>query len=320
MCFMTADQTIPTRPLLIPFEPPGDSRTASEPDEWQGVFRPHGRILRRVRAIRRTVFLILWTLTAITIQSVLVVVPGPAKVRFARIFWWMFGRLMGLKVRCIGQKAKRGRLKDGTRARPVLFVSNHSSWLDIVCLGSTLHACFVSKDDVADWPVVKTVARLGRTIFVSRQRGSTLKERDAMTSRLENGDNLVLFPEGTTSDGSRVLPFRSAFLSLAVGPNPPLVQPVSIVYDRLASMPTGRSTRAIFAYYGATSIGAHFWRLAQWKGLRASVMLHPPLEPADFPDRKALTNAVYAAVTAGTDALKQGRVPDPPRPEKRSTP
>ena len=114
----------------------------------------------------------------------------------------MVGRLLGLRVRVIGAPATGER-------RPVVFVSNHSSWLDVPVLGGRLDACFVSKDEVSGWPVVSTVARLGRTVFVSRRRGATGNERDSMRGRLAAGDNLILFPEGTTSDGSRVMPFRS---------------------------------------------------------------------------------------------------------------
>ena len=71
-----------------------------------------------------------------------------------------------------------------------------------------------------------------------------------MRERLAAGDNLVLFPEGTTSDGSRVLPFRSSFFAIAEGEDPPLIQPVSVVYDRLGGLPTGRASRPVFAWYG----------------------------------------------------------------------
>ena len=87
-----------------------------------------------------------------------------------------------------------------------------------------------------------------------------------MRARLAAGDNLILFPEGTSSDGSRVLPFRSAFFSVvetATAPGAPLIQPVSVVYDRLGGLPMGRASRPVFAWYGDMELGSHFWRLAQ---------------------------------------------------------
>jgi 1-acyl-sn-glycerol-3-phosphate acyltransferase len=164
---------------------------------------------------------------------------------------------------------------------------------------------------VAGWPLVSTIAKFGRSVFVSRRRGSTGQERDDMRERLAAGDNLILFPEGTTSDGSRVMAFRSAFFAIAEGENPPLIQPVSVVYDRLAGLPTGRATRPLFAWYGDMDIASHFWRLAQHRGLRASVLMHAPVDPAHYPNRKALARATWIAVADGAATLRQNR---PARP------
>jgi 1-acyl-sn-glycerol-3-phosphate acyltransferase len=233
--------------------------------------------------------------------------PGRPKVAFARLYWSVFARLLGLHVRVIGETAA----STAPAGRRVVFVSNHSSWLDIAVLGGRLEACFVAKADVASWPLVATIARLGRSVFVSRKRGATGQERDDMQGRLAAGDDLILFPEGTTSDGSRVMPFRSSFFAIAMDENPPLIQPVSVVYDRLAGLPTGRATRPLFAWYGDMDIASHFWRLAQHRGLRATVLLHAPLDPADFADRKALSQAVWLAVAEGAATLRQNR---PARP------
>jgi 1-acyl-sn-glycerol-3-phosphate acyltransferase len=137
-----------------------------------------------------------------------------------------------------------------------------------------------------------------------------------MRGRLAVGDNLILFPEGTTSDGSRVMPFRSSFLSAAEGEHPPLVQPISVVYDRLAGLPAVRSTRSLFAYYGDMAIGPHFWRLAQCRGVRATVLLHAPIDPRDYPDRKALTRAVWGIVATGAATLRQNRTATPLHAER----
>ena len=252
-----------------------------------------------MRAVRRGASVILWTLVCIPAQAAFISLPGRPKVAFARFYWSIAARLLGVEVRLVGSPAGGH--------RPVVFVSNHSSWLDIPVLGGRLEACFVSKDEVARWPLVSTVARLGRTVFVSRQRGATGRERDVMRGRLAAGDNLLLFPEGTTSDGSRVLPFRSSFFAIAEGGEPPLIQPVSIVYDRLGGLPTGRAARPIFAWYGDMDLAPHFWQLAQYKGLRASVLLHPTLDPAAYAGRKALAHAVWQSVASGAATLRQNR-------------
>ena len=235
------------------------------------------------------------------VQAVCLALPGRPKVVFARFYWSMVSRLLGLQVRVIGRFATTA------GGRPVVFVSNHSSWLDIPVLGGRLDACFVSKDEVGRWPFIATIARLGRTVFVSRQRGATGRERDAMRARLAAGDNLLLFPEGTTSDGSRVLPFRSSFFAIAEGADPPLIQPVSVVYDRLGGLPTGRATRPVFAWYGDMDLASHFWRFAQQRGLRVTILLHAPLDPSRFASRKALSHGVWQAVADGAAKLRQNR-------------
>ena len=281
------------------------ARMAADLDLWPfGAGEHPHHIMRRVRAIRRALTVVLWTLPLMPIQAVLLLLPGRGKVLLARIYWATLARLLGLTVRVIGQPANGGN-------RPVVFVSNHSSWLDVPVLGGQLDACFVAKSEVSRWPLIGTIARMGRTAFVSRRRGATLDERDSMRGRLGAGDNLILFPEGTTSDGSRVMPFRSTFFAIAEGKHPPLIQPVSVVYDRLAGLPTGRASRPLFAWYGDMDIASHYWRLAQHCGLRATVLLHAPLDPALFPDRKALSRAVWGAVAEGAATLRQNRPAQP---------
>jgi 1-acyl-sn-glycerol-3-phosphate acyltransferase len=248
------------------------------------------------------------------IQALCLALPGRAKVAFARFYWSIVCRLLGLRVQLIGSPA--GAL-DG---RPVVFISNHSSWLDVPVLGGRLEACFVSKDEVGQWPLVGTVARLGRTVFISRRRHAIGRERDVLRERLAGGDSLLLFPEGTTSDGSRVLPFRTAFFAIAEGVEPPLVQPVSVVYDRLAGLPTGRAARPVFAWYGDMDLSTHFWRFAQHRGLRATVLLHPPLDPARFASRKALSHAVWQMVADGASRLRQNRPAELPAAEVMAEP
>src|SRR5262249_22121606 len=133
-------------------------------------------VRRLIRVARRGGGVLLWTLPCMAIQAVCLMLPGRAKVRYARFYWSVVCRLLGLRVRVIGSAARDG--------RPVVFVANHSSWLDIPVLGGHLDTCFVSKDEVGRWPLVGTVARLGRTVFISRQRHRTGRERDVLRERL----------------------------------------------------------------------------------------------------------------------------------------
>lgn len=102
-------------------------------------------------------------------------------------------------------------------------------------------------------------------------------------------------------------PFRSSFFAAAEGETPPLVQPVSIVYDQIAGLPAGRLARSICAWVGDQDIASHYWRLAQFSRIGATVLLHQPIEPQDFPDRKALSAEVWRVIADGASALYQHR-------------
>ncbi len=114
--------------------------------------------------------------------------------------------ILGIRVRVHGQRSD---------LIPTLYVCNHVSYLDIEVLGGLIPGSFVAKAEVATWPFFRTLAKAQRTIFIERRSGKTSKSRDEMMERLNTGDNLMLFPEGTSSDGTRVLPFRSALFGVA---------------------------------------------------------------------------------------------------------
>lgn len=178
---------------------------APGPDPWTAPFEPAlplapasgNRVVCRLRAIRRMGLSCLWTLVASVPQRLLLRRKSAAKIVFARFYWASICRILGLKVHVIGDVA--GTIRDNVAVkngeRPIIFVANHSSWLDIAVAGGILPTVFVAKQQIADWPVIGTLARLGRTIFVSRQRNNTGRELQAMTDRLNDGDNLILFPE-----------------------------------------------------------------------------------------------------------------------------
>ncbi|MCQ8279735.1 1-acyl-sn-glycerol-3-phosphate acyltransferase [Acetobacteraceae bacterium KSS8] len=293
-------------PLLSEWDDPSLERRLPGPSRAT-------RLARNLRVARRIVLILGWTALSCVVQSAMLILPGRGKVVFAACYWSVVSRLMGMRVRVLGKPAGQA---PRSERRPVIYVCNHSSWIDVPVLGGKLHACFVAKEEVGGWPLVGTVARLGRTLFVSRQRKATGRERDDMSLRLKAGDDLILFPEGTSSDGSRVLPFHSSFFAAAKGgatAEPPalgeipLIQPVSVVYDQLGTLPVGRANRTVFSWYGDMDLAPHFIQLARWRGMRASIWLHDPLDPVDFASRKALSQAAWTAIARGCGELRQNR-------------
>lgn len=201
-------------------------------------------------------------------------------------------------------------------AKPTLFVCNHSSYLDISVLGSLIVGSFVAKAEVAQWPFFGFLAKLQRTVFIDRQRRTAAHDqRTQLGRRLDAGDNLILFPEGTSNDGNRTLPFRSALFGVAERkrhdgtrePLPLVIQPVSLAYVRLNGMPIGRSLRPFFAWYGDMDLMSHLWRVAGLGRITVAVEFHPPVTSDQFASRKTLSEYCQRAVAEGVATAIAGR-------------
>lgn len=214
-------------------------------------------------------------------------------------------RLAGITVRVVG---------DAYRAGPALTVANHVSYLDIPILAALIDAAFVAKREVAAWPLFGTAARLTGTVFVNRSGGEAVSQRQELIRRLAaasaEGRGLILFAEGTSTDGSGVAPFKSSLFSIVERPpegSRLVLQPVSIAYPRYAdgSALTGER-RALYCWFGDAGLMAHMWRMMAMKGAEAEVRFHPPIVIDAPVHRKALAKQAEAAVAAGVDAAFAG--------------
>lgn len=209
-------------------------------------------------------------------------------------------RLFGIRVTIIGKPVQD---------RGVLMVSNHTSYLDILALGGIARVSFVAKSEVASWPLFGTFARLQRTVFVERERRSkTGVSRDQIRERLLEGDALVLFPEGTSNDGNRVLPFKSALMGAAesqIGMDAngaPIyvpVQPVSITYVGLHGIPMGRENRPLYAWYGDMELVDHLWEGLKTGPVDLIIQFHEPLTVDQVGGRKNLARIVEDKIRHG---------------------
>lgn len=256
------------------------------------------------------------TLLLIPVQAVLVAVKSPLAARFPRLYHRMCCRILGFRIEVKGALSDR---------HPTLFVVNHVSYVDITILGALIKGSFVAKSEVAEWPLFGVLAKLQRTVFIERRVRSTAAQRGELTRRLAAGDDLILFPEGTSSDGSRVLPFKSALFSAVegkTGGDPVVVQPVSLAYVRLNGMPMGRLYRPFFAWYGDMDMASHLWELLGLGVAGVSVEFHAPAMASAFPSRKALSAYCRSVIVDGVAAALSGRErdgagPAPPDAAKR---
>ncbi|HEY0106065.1 MAG TPA: lysophospholipid acyltransferase family protein, partial [Rhizomicrobium sp.] len=213
----------------------------------------------------------------------------------ARTFPWRYhrfmARLFGIRITTVGKSV----IEEG-----VLIAANHTSWLDIIIFSAIGQVSFVAKSEVATWPLFSTLARLQRTVFVERTRRSTTGvARDQIRERLLAGDTLVLFPEGTSSDGNQVLAFKSALMGAVEarvddgrgGTRPVRVQPISTAYIGLHGMPMGRENRPLYAWYGDMELVPHLWEALLTGPIDVIVEFHKPLDVDEAGGRKALAAA-----------------------------
>jgi 1-acyl-sn-glycerol-3-phosphate acyltransferase len=255
-------------------------------------------------AILRFLGFVTWTLLAVPPYLVLTACGWRGYARYTRAYFRLCNRLLGFHVVTRGAAV--------TDARPTLFVANHASYLDILILGAVLDANFVAKAEVAGWPGFGFLARIAKTVFIDRKRGATVRERNQLNTRLAMGDSLILFPEGTSNDGNRVLPFKSAFFAVAqntIADGAPLpVQPVSVAYTRLDDRPMGRAFRPFYAWYGDMTLAGHLILALGLGKLTVEVIFHPVVTIADFSDRKGLANHCHDVVSHGVVAALAGRL------------
>ena len=177
-------------------------------------------------------------------------------------------------------------------------VANHSSWLDIFALNVAKRIYFVSKSEVARWPGIGWLARATGTVFIKRDPAQARQQTQVFQDRLLAGHKLLFFPEGTSTDGLQVLPFKSTLFQAFFAPelrDKIAVQPVSVIYHA----PQG-AERRFYGWWGDMTFGGHLLStLAARRQGRIDVIYHTPLPVSEFPHRKALAQACEKAVRAG---------------------
>lgn len=239
--------------------------------------------------------------------------------------------VLGVRLWIDGELAKN---------RPLLVVANHTSWLDIPVLSAIGPVSFIAKREVGRWPFVSSLAKLQRTIFVDRDRRAAVSETTAeIMARFEEGDAVVLFAEGTSSDGNRVLPFMTSLFAAVkpagkqgTVPDDVVVQTVSIVYTHLHGVPFGRADRHLVGWYGDMEMQGHAWELLKAGPLDVRIKIGAPIPLEEFSDRKDLARRSEHEIRENVVRILRGRSDTDPidlvtvtpgqhgRPERRANP
>ena len=257
----------------------------------------YGLFMKTIIAYIRIVFFVL---------SMILVIPPLCILYKTRIA--PYYNLIAFKIFCfcLGMKTKilKGKI---VKDKKNLLVINHASYLDIFGIGSKIIANFVSKDDVKKWPVFGLAATIGNTIFISRNKMKAAHEVNFMEKELEKRKiPVIVFPEGTSTDGNEVLPFKSSLFAMFEDKfgkktdNPILIQPVSIAYMYEGKKRLTPEQRHNYAWYvKEQTLGGHLLNAMKHTPFTLEIIVHDPVNLNDFKDRKELAKYCYEIVNKG---------------------
>ena len=258
--------------------------------------------MRPLIAILKLMLFAIWSFCMVSIQLVILLFSR-GKIAYLTPYIWHHGvcKIFRVTVTTSGEIAP---------PNATLYISNHMSWIDIPVIGSVLKASFVAKREVASWPIFGFLSKLQQTAFIDRNRRSALKEKDSLKNKLETGKSLILFPEGTSSDGSSVLPFKSSLFELAKGEKDITLQPFSITIQGINKQPVlTQKQRDLYAWHGDMDLAPHLWTFAQQKHIHIHLDFLSPLEITLESQRKEISNHAYQLILSSfTSHGKFGKI------------
>jgi lyso-ornithine lipid O-acyltransferase len=240
-----------------------------------------------MRWVRLAAFLSLWAFFFALVALVHVWVsalrlPNRWKIisRLSRSFTFLVRTILNIKVTVVGEE---GQLENGG----YVMICNHVSYVDGIVLGSMFPIVFVSKREVKHWPIIGPWKTLCGTIFINRQRkdlvASLVKE---MRRKLRQETNILLFPEGTSTNGERILPFQTAPLAAPLR-NRSIIVPISLAYKSIEDEPVTVANRDLLYWYGDMEFVPHFWKLLSLRSIEVIVTIQPKIECFRYKDNSA---------------------------------
>ena len=249
------------------------------------------------RCLIKIIFICLWLLFILIFLMTLRPFNISIYDNFPRFFHIGFLKILNIKVNLVGEIHKE---------RSGLLISNHASWLDIPILSSLTNISFIAKSEIAKWPLFGFLARFQDTVFVERRAIKAVKQKNEINDILIKGKRLVLFPEGTSSDGNRVLKFKSSLFSVAEhNEENHLIQAVTICYKGLNGLPMSRSERPFISWWGDMDLMKHLWNILKLNRVDILVIAHEPIE--EVYDRKSLAKIAWEQVSQGMGLALSGK-------------
>ena len=243
-----------------------------------------------IRLVLALIIILIATMFLVPLQWISRLLDISLAQKLPQIWHKLVLRLIGVRVHVHGKFSQ---------AHPLLLVCNHVSWVDILVMGSVRSLCFIAKSEINSWPVINKMAKLQGTVFIDRaNRRDTVNQADTIAARLLHGDVMVLFAEGTTGDGNKILPFNSSLFGAAQYAvrqsrlEKAMVQPVAITYTRLHGLPLGRRFQSLASWPGNVALAPHLMTFLGKSAFDVDVVLGTPIEFT------AMTNRKHIAIDA----------------------
>lgn len=254
-----------------------------------------------IRSIFIILVALLWTALLIPPQLLILLVLPKYRYVVPQLYHKGLCRLLRIRIVIHGQP---------TKDKPTLFVLNHISWLDIPVIGKVLKGSFVANKEVAAYPLFGSLSKLQQTIFIARTRPSVKAHKDDMQKHLDQGDNIFLFPEGTSSNGIIVQQFKSAYFALAeqkIDDKPLTVQPVTLAYSQMDNLMMTRGTMLAVAWVGNELLLGHIWNFLKTGRVTAELRFHSPVTIDEYENRKKMASDCQLTITKSLSRALTGR-------------
>ena len=227
------------------------------------------------------------------IQFLLILVKSNLRFFLPLIFHKFLLKILGIRLSIKGRPSER---------KPLILIGNHCSYLDIIILGSVLPVCFVAKSEIKGWFLFGTLARLQNSIFIDRRNFKALDSLKKISKNLSSNFAIIIFPEGTTNNGKRVLKFRASLFKVFEDDPTLGLQNFSLCYTHINSMPLDNRMRPNIAWYGEMSLITHLKRLLNYSSIGAKLQFHPTIVPHGV-TRKIISEESREQVIKGINSL-----------------
>jgi len=230
--------------------------------------------------LRLTIFLLL-TLALLPLQFIIVFFIKNYAYIIPYFYHKICLRIFGIKIKTFGKVSINS---------PILLISNHASYLDIIILGSLFKTSFIAKKEISKWPLLGILAKLQNTIFIDRRVSSLKNQENQIIKHLNEKKNLVIFPEGTSSDGNRVLPFKSSLFNIFEKNlnSKILVQTITIVYKKINGIPMNRIERKNITWHSNMDLIPNIFNVLKKLSIEVEVIFNDEFLPSKEYDRKKL--------------------------------